>query len=240
MQESTQRTPSGGAPLLPPLERQRLHDTVVEHLRRFIVEGVLEPGTRLNEREMCETLGISRTPLREALKVLASEGLVVLLPNRGASVYRMSESEIRETFELMSGLEAFSGELACERMTAAELADIKALHYAMLACRLQNDLPGYYSRNQEIHDRINEAARNSVLRNTYQSINRRIMAMRFRSNQHVEKWDRAVHDHEEIIKALEARDGKALAGILRRHLLEKRDAVLLMGLEDSGTVGDVA
>ncbi|MGS0896062.1 GntR family transcriptional regulator [Burkholderia stagnalis] len=228
MQDLTDLEQAGGAPVLPKLERQRLHDTVVEHLRRFIVEGVLAPGMRLNERELCETLGISRTPLREAFKVLAAEGLLVLSPNRGASVYRMTESEIRETFELMSGLEAFSGELACERITPAELAEIKALHYSMLACRMQNDLPGYYSRNQEIHDRINEAARNSALRGTYQAINRRIMSMRFRSNQHVEKWDRAVHDHEEMIKALEARDGKALAGILRRHLLEKRDAVLLL------------
>lgn len=231
MQDSEDMGVSGGAPVLPRLERQRLHDTVVEHLRKFIVEGMLAPGMRLNERELCETLGISRTPLREAFKVLAAEGLLVLSPNRGASVYRMSESEIRETFELMSGLEAFSGELACERITPVELAEIKALHYAMLACRVQNDLPGYYSRNQEIHNRINEAARNSALRNTYESINRRIMSMRFRSNQHVDKWDRAVHDHEEMIKALEARDGKALAGILRQHLLEKRDAVLQMYLE---------
>ncbi|MDI7048102.1 GntR family transcriptional regulator, partial [Escherichia coli] len=70
--------------------------------------------------------GISRTPLREALKVLAAEGLIEISPNRGASVWKMSEAELRETFELMSGLEAFSGELAAERMTAAELAEIKA------------------------------------------------------------------------------------------------------------------
>ncbi|MGE8475994.1 MAG: GntR family transcriptional regulator, partial [Paraburkholderia hospita] len=122
-------------PLMPKVERQRLHDTVVEHIRRFIVEGTLEPGKKLNERELCETLGISRTPLREALKVLAAEGLIDIEPNRGASVSKMSEAELRETFELMSGLEAFSGELAAERMTAVELTEIKALHYAMLACR---------------------------------------------------------------------------------------------------------
>ncbi|UDM53569.1 GntR family transcriptional regulator [Cupriavidus sp. MP-37] len=213
-------------PSLPRLARPRLHDTVVEHLRQFIVEGVFAPGTKLNERELCETLGISRTPLREALKVLAAEGLIDLLPNRGASISRMSEAEVRESFELMSGLEAFSGELACERITAAELAQIRALHYAMLACRARNDLPGYYSRNQEIHDRINEAARNTPLRNTYQSINRRLQALRFRSNQQSGKWDEAVEDHEEMIRALEARDGKRLAAVLKRHLLEKRDAVL--------------
>ncbi len=66
---------------------------MVEHIRRFIVEGVLEPGKKLNERELCETLGISRTPLREALKVLAAEGLIEISPNRGASVSKMSEAE---------------------------------------------------------------------------------------------------------------------------------------------------
>ena len=211
---------------LPKVERRRLHDTVVEHIRRFIVEGVLEPGKKLNERELCETLGISRTPLREALKVLAAEGLIDIEPNRGASVSKMSEAELRETFELMSGLEAFSGELACERITAAELAEIKALHYAMLACRAQNDLPGYYSRNQAIHEKINEAARNSALRQTYIAVNRRLQALRFRSNYQIPKWDRAIHDHDEMLKALEARDGKRLATILRQHLLDKRDAVL--------------
>ena len=221
-------------PLMPKVERQRLHDTVVDHLRRFIVEGVLEPGKKLNERELCETLDISRTPLREALKVLASEGLVEIAPNRGASVSKMSEAELRETFELMSGLEAFSGELACERITASEIAEIKALHYAMLACRAQNDLPGYYSRNQAIHDKINEAARNSALRQTYVSVNRRLQALRFRSNFQTPKWDRAIHDHEEMLEALDARDGKRLATILRHHLLEKRDAVLSISASQEG------
>jgi DNA-binding GntR family transcriptional regulator len=217
MQNSDFDAGVAASPLMPRVERQRLHDTVVEHIRRFIVEGVLEPGKKLNERELCETLGISRTPLREALKVLAAEGLIEISPNRGASVSKMSEAELRETFELMSGLEAFSGELA---------AEIKALHYAMLACRTQNDLAGYYSRNQAIHDKINEAARNSALRQTYVAVNRRLQALRFRSNFQTPKWDSAIHDHDEMLKALEARDGKKLSAILRQHLLDKRDAVL--------------
>jgi DNA-binding GntR family transcriptional regulator len=219
--------------LMPKVERQRLHDMVVEHLRSFITEGVLAPGKKLNERELCETLGISRTPLREALKVLAVEGLIEINPNRGASVARMSELEIRETFELMSGIEAFAGELACERITAQELEDIKALHYAMVVSKNQNDLPGYYQRNRAIHDLINLAARNSALRQVYLSLNRRIHALRFLSNQQAPKWDRALHDHEEMIEALQARDGKRLSEILRHHLLEKRDALMLMVRDDA-------
>lgn len=214
--------------VLPKVERQRLHDTVVEHLRTFITEGILAPGQKLNERELCEHLGISRTPLREALKVLAAERLIDIAPNRGASVARLSEVEMREAFELMSGLEAFSGELACERITAEEVAEIKAMHYAMLVCRNQDDLAGYYKLNHAIHERINLAARNSLLSQQYQQLNARLQAFRFRSNHLPPKWDRAVHDHEEMIEALEARDGKRLSAILRHHLLEKRDAVLVL------------
>mgnify|MGYP000209089330 FL=1 len=225
--------------LMPKVERQRLHDTVVEHLRSFITEGVLAPGKKLNERELCETLGISRTPLREALKVLAVEGLIEINPNRGASVARMSELEIRETFELMSGIEAFAGELACERITVQEIEEIQALHYAMVVSKNQNDLPGYYQRNRAIHDLINLAARNSALRKGYRSWDRRIHALRFLWSRQAPKWGRALHDHEEMIEALQARDGKRLSHILRHHLLEKRDAIMLMVRDDSEHPGSI-
>lgn len=226
MQNTKQSISDSSSILVTRVERQRLHDTVVNHLRNLIIEGVLAPGMKLNERELCETLGISRTPLREAMKVLAAEGLIDTYPNRGAFVSRMTETEIWETFELMSGLESLSGELAAERITLVEIAEIKALHYAMLACRVQNDLPGYYNRNQTIHNKINEAARNSVLRHMYLSVNRRLLALRFKSNFQLGKWDSAIQEHEEMIKALEARDGQRLASLLRRHLLEKRDAIM--------------
>ncbi|MER1967261.1 GntR family transcriptional regulator [Castellaniella sp. GW247-6E4] len=209
--------------------RLRLHEAVVERLRNSIIEGALAPGVKLNERELCETLAISRTPLREALKVLAAEGLVDIVPNRGASVAEMSAAEIREIFELMSGLEAFSGELACARIRPDELAELKALHYAMLACHARQDLPGYYAKNRQIHDSINLAARNSALRQTYLTVNRRLQALRFRSNYQPAKWEKAIQEHSEMIEALEARDGRRLSEILRRHLLEKRDAVLQLG-----------
>lgn len=237
MQNTDNNALETGRVLVTKVERQRLHDTVVSHLRNLIIEGALAPGMKLNERELCETLGISRTPLREAMKVLAAEGLIDTFPNRGAFVSRMSENEIWETFEVMSGLEAMSGELAAARITPVEIAEIKALHYAMLACRAQNDLPGYYSRNQTIHNKINEAARNSVLRQTYLSMNRRLLALRFKSNVQPGKWDTAIQEHEEMIQALEARDGARLAHLLRQHLLEKRDAVI-KGLAAPGAVRD--
>ncbi|EIM96365.1 GntR family transcriptional regulator [Paraburkholderia hospita] len=206
--------------------RQRLHDTVVDRLQQLIVDGTLPPGTKLIERELCQFLAISRTPLREALKALEVDGLIEIIPNRGAFVRTMSELELRENFELVSGLEAFSGELACERITEQEISEIRSLHFAMLACRARSDLAGYYERNQAIHDRINEAARNQALRSVYIGLNRRLQAARFRSNFQADKWDHAIEEHTLILRALEARDGKRLSALLRQHLLAKRDAVI--------------
>jgi len=229
MQDSeTAANPISGAimPSVPKLARQHLHDTVVTHLRKLIVESVFPPGTKLNERELCERMEISRTPLREALKALAAEGLVVIAPNRGASVYKMSREDIWDTFEFVSGLESMAGELACERITPAEVAEIRTLHQAMLACKAQHDLPGYYSNNQAIHNKITAAARNAVLLETYLNMNRRLQALRMRSNTVPTKWDQAVGEHQDMIEALEARDGKRLGKLLADHLLDKRAAVM--------------
>jgi DNA-binding GntR family transcriptional regulator len=208
------------------IERPVLHNTVTEKLRQMIVEGTLPAGYRLNERALCTTLGVSRTPLREALKVLAAEGLIEHQPNRGAVVAVMSEQDIFDTFELLSALEALSGELACARITAAELAELETLQGRMLACFQQGDLPGYYAINHAIHDKINEAGRNGALRQTYITVNRRVQALRFRSNFDKEKWQRAMAEHEQMLAALQARDAPRLAVLLRDHLLAKRAAVL--------------
>lgn len=203
-----------------------LHATVLSRLRDMIVEGELRPGARLNERVLCEKLGVSRTPLREAMKMLAAEGLLALLPNRGATVPELSADDIRHTFELMAALEAANGELACARITADELDEIRALHYEMLACYARRDLPGYYRRNHAIHALINLAARNPALTQTYRTVNARIQALRFRSNFNREKWEAAVEEHEQMIDALAKRDGARMRAILTRHLAHKCEAVL--------------
>lgn len=217
---------SPSLPAATPVDRQGLAAAVTSKLRDLIVEGSIAAGTRLNERMLCERLGVSRTPLREAFKTLAVEGLIDLLPNKGAVVTQMSIADIRQTFEVMAALEGFSGQLACERISDAEIAEIKALHYEMLAAHARRDLPTYYKINHLIHDRINAAADNAVLTNTYLQINARIQSLRFRSNFNQEKWDRAVEEHEAMMAALEKRDAPALRKVLEQHLVNKRDTVI--------------
>jgi DNA-binding GntR family transcriptional regulator len=208
------------------LAGETLPASVAERLRELITEGALAPGARLNERALGDRLGVSRTPLREALRLLAADGLVTLTPNRGAQVVMLSEVDVRESFEVMSGLEAQSGELACRAIGAGDLAEIKALTFEMLACHARSDLPAYYRINHAIHQRINRAAGNRLLSEVYDRVNRRIQNLRFRSNFDRDKWNRAARDHARMVEALEARDGAALAAILRAHLLQKGETVL--------------
>jgi DNA-binding GntR family transcriptional regulator len=208
------------------ISRQALHEAVAARLRDMIVEGRLAPGERLNERELCEQLGISRTPLREAFRVLATEGLIALPPNRGAQVVKLSPEDVRDTFTVMGALEGLSGELACQHVTDADITALRVMHEEMVACHARGDLPNYYRINRVIHERINAIAGNPTLTRTYRALNDRLHALRFRSNYIKEKWDRAVADHGEMLEALAARDGERLRRILVNHLAHKRDAVL--------------
>jgi DNA-binding GntR family transcriptional regulator len=220
-----------------PIPGASLHSQVAQRLRQMLVENRIAPGAKLNERELCEQLQVSRTPLREAIKMLAAEGLVELVPNRGAIAVALTEADVVNTFEVMAGLEAMSGELAAQRITDEELAEIQALHYEMLAAYTRGDLSAYYSLNARIHRAINAAARNPVLTATYNQVNARLQALRFRSNQDGAKWKRAVKEHDKMIEALAARDPAALRAVLTTHLRNKRDTVLEQLREETPPAG---
>jgi DNA-binding GntR family transcriptional regulator len=213
-------------PLPHPRLPEVLHTTVAARLRTLIVEGTLAPGEKLNERELAAMLKVSRTPLREALKLLTSEGLVEHLPNRGAVVAQLDADDVAATFEVMAALEGLSGELACARVTDAEVDEIRALQFEMLAHHARKDLSAYYRVNAQIHRAINRAARNHVLIESYDRINARLQAFRFRSNFDADKWAAAVREHDAMVVALAARDGPRLRAILIEHLNHKRDVVL--------------
>lgn len=208
------------------IPRAALHEQVAHRLRQMLVEGAIAPGAKLNERELAELLNVSRTPLREAIKMLAAEGLVELLPNRGAIAVSLTEEDVLNTFEVMAGLEGLSGELAAQRITPAELAEIQAMQFEMMAAYTRRDLSTYYAINARIHRAINAAAKNPVLLTVYNQVNARLQALRFRSNQDGEKWKAAVKEHERMIEALSARDAAGMREVLVAHLHNKRDVVL--------------
>ncbi|MDQ1902168.1 GntR family transcriptional regulator [Paracoccus sp. WLY502] len=162
----------------PPFARATLHSQIADELRNMIVDGKLAPGQKIPEKELCEAFDISRTPLREALKVLATEGLVELLPQRGARVSVITE---------------------------AELAELKGLHRQMVAAYELRDNLEYARLHRKIHLSIFEAAGNGALQILYSNMELRIRNIRHTVRQSDEDWARVVQDHEKILSALEAR-----------------------------------
>jgi DNA-binding GntR family transcriptional regulator len=215
-----------GAVHLVEAEPASLHADVVNQLRDFIVEGHLSPGSRVPERELCERFKISRTPLREALKVLAAEGLIDLLPNRGARVRQFSEADIRNLFEMISGLDFVAGRFACERITDDEIAAIEKLHLEMYTHYLRREIADYFRLNQKIHQAIIDAAANPLLSENYAKLNAAVRRLRYSAN--LVRRDRlgeAMREHEQIVDALRRRDADELGMLMFRHMHRKCDAV---------------
>ena len=187
-----------------------LHGETLLRLRDYVVEGNIPEGGRVPERQLCEMLGISRTPLREALKVLAAEGLIELLPNRGARVRQLGKRDLEELFDMMAGLEGLAGRLACEAITDEEIVAIERLHYEMYGHYLHRDMHGYFQVNQRIHESILAAARNETLRSAYANLAFRIV---FRFDASDAPHDDAVGLLYEVIEVLvNERGGESLHG----------------------------
>ena len=205
--------------------RTALHDMLVNLLRDMISEGQLEPGTRLHEGQLGEQLGVSRTPLREAIKYLASEGLVELVPSRGAVVKRFSASDVRDMLTVLRTLEELAGKLACELASDQEIALVRSLHDEMIERYKHADRLQYYKLNQQIHLAIVRLAKNATLTDIHQMLQTRLKRIRFIAHEGAEKWAAAVSEHEEMIEALEARDPARLSEVLGRHLTKAWERV---------------
>lgn len=187
-------------------------------LRQMIVAGDLAPGQRISEREIGEQLdGLSRTPLREAFKMLAAEGLVTISPNRGASVTALSMAEVEDTIELLIGLEGIAALAACEHISEAQLAEIDELHQRMAAAYRGEQLMEYFELNQAIHQRIVDGAGNRVLSRIYAAECARIRRYRYAGNRRHERWERALAEHQQLLGALKERNGPLLRELLCAH-----------------------
>ncbi len=207
--------------------QRTLHEEVADKLREMIFDGELEDETRVPEKILCERFGISRTPLREALKVLAREGLISLLPNRGARVVKLKPSDIDEVFPVMGALEAVAGEEACAKISEEGIAEITALHYQMALHHTRGERADYFKCNQLIHEKILAAAENPTLSQVYKNLSLRIRRARYMANIPQQRWDQAMKEHGVILETLIARDGVKLGQLLKTHLLNKSEVVKL-------------
>lgn len=206
----------------PRITRRTLHEEVLERLRDMIIEGRLAPGQRINEGQVGAQLGVSRTPLREAIKTLASEGLVEIQPAKGAVVRRFTETDLAQILQVLKTLEQLGGRMACQLASDETIEAINTMHKQMLVLYDTKNRLEYFKLNQAIHSGIVAASGNAVLMEMHETLQARIKRLRFIGNEGPVKWAGAVAEHEEMMAALLKRDADALAEVIGRHMESTR------------------
>lgn len=209
-----------------PIARPVLAVQIADALRRMILEGALEAGEKLREKELTEHFGVSRTPLREAMKILASEGLIQLIPNRGAIVSRDTINELAEAFPVLAALEGVAGELAAQNATDADLDEIDGLTLAIRTAFAEGDRPRYFELNQLTHAAILAASKNETLQRTHAGVAQRVHRARYQANLTPSRWAQAVDEHEAIAETLRKRDAETAGRLLRQHMMNKLSTLL--------------
>jgi DNA-binding GntR family transcriptional regulator len=206
------------------IHRRPLHGELATLVGDMIIRGELRSGSRIREQALCDRFGVSRTPLREALKVLSAQGLVCLLPNRGATVMRVTRADIDELLPILGTLLAFAGELACARIGDIEIEHIRALHDRMIQhCRRGEELP-YMELDRSIQAAIFEAAANEALAEVSRMLQMRLyVTLSAPSKSPPLRWLDTIESHERMMESLEMRDGSRFALVARKHIEHKAE-----------------
>lgn len=199
------------------LRRSGMYEDIVERLREMIREGELAPGQHINEREICEVFDISKTPLREALKVLVTEGEVTHRQYMGFRVATIDLDELASVFEVLHGLEEMAGRLLAQRIDDAALARLETRHQSMINHHRDGKRSAYYRANQETHLLLVDATANPILSSMYAALMAKVHRARGVANADVLRWHESLEEHEAIMAALRVHDGERLALLLRSH-----------------------
>jgi DNA-binding GntR family transcriptional regulator len=199
----------------PPLARRALYEEVADQLRQRIFARALEPGSWVDEMKLATELGISRTPLREALKVLATEGLVAMKPRRGAYVAEMSRDDVAEVYHLLALLEADAAAEVARRATPAQLAELQALHERLEKQVRQRD--AFFATNEAFHLKLLELAGNRWRQQIVADLRKVMKLNRHHSLFKQGRLADSLAEHRDLMAALAARDATRVQQLMRAH-----------------------
>jgi DNA-binding GntR family transcriptional regulator len=194
------------------------HIQIADMLRDMIMTGKLKEGDKVNEGQLCETMGISKTPMREALRVLSVEGLIRLVPNRGAFVTKPEFEEIAEMFDVMSLLEGYCARRACEKMTSKDFAHLEKLHAKLEENFEQNDQEEYIRINNQYHSLVQEIAGNRTINQIVDGLRKKILLYRFQSLNLPDRFASSIREHRDLLEAFRQRDDSRADALMREHL----------------------
>jgi DNA-binding GntR family transcriptional regulator len=207
------------------IEKKTLHEEIANNLRELIMAGELQKGDKIKEDELCSSMGISKTPLREALRVLSVEGLIRLVPNRGSFVSTPTFEEIREMFGVMSLLEGVCAREAAEKMGEKDLAILEKLHKKLEENYRRKAQREYIRINNQFHSFVQELAGNRTLNQIVNGLRKKILLYRYQSLNLPERFAQSIQEHRDLLEAFRKKDPKKAETLMRRHLKKQCDAL---------------
>jgi DNA-binding GntR family transcriptional regulator len=210
-----------------------LRDIVFETLREAIIAGQLRPGERLMEVQIAEELGVSRTPVREAIRKLELEGFVIMVPRKGAYVSDMSIKDVTDVFEIRRALEGLAAELAAERMTEDELEELERLLVRTAETTTKLDVSSTVDMDTGFHQVIYEASRNEKLSDMLYHLREQIQRFRTQSLSRPGRLRRVLVEHQEIVDALQQRDAELARQLAEQHI-DSAEIALLAVFQENG------
>ncbi|MEO0383837.1 MAG: GntR family transcriptional regulator [Pseudomonadota bacterium] len=215
-----------------------LAEQIANHLRREILRGKLPPGAPVKERDNATDLGVSRTPMREAIRILAKEGLVDLRPSRSPLVARPSLREVKDAIDVLTALEVLSGQLACRNATLKEIEGLRQIHTQMSDIYDTADPLDLFEVDMSFHLAIAQASHNALLAETHQAYLARLWRVRYLTASLQHNRERVLDQHATILNGLETRAvAQVTAGIgLQLDGLVESIAQVLKHEDESGSV----
>ncbi len=214
------------------IETRTLHQEVAAQIREMILEGTLLRGQKIDEKGLCQAMGVSRTPVRESLRILSSEGLIDLIPHRGAFVRQPPIEEINDMFEVMSVLEGMCARLATTRMETRDLERIEQLHGELEHHYHNRDHKAYLRVNQELHVLIQHLSGNRVVHEVVNGLRQKVLLYRQEQLYRPDRFDQSMEEHRNLLEAFRRQDAAMAEQVMQEHLLKQCRA--LKGLYAAG------
>lgn len=203
-----------------------LHQEVADRIREMIQRGDLLCGQKIDEKALCESMGVSRTPVRESLRLLHSEGIVDLVPHKGAYVSKPRIEEIKDMFEVMGMLEGMCARLAGERMGEGDFRKIESLHAKLEHHFAENSRERYLEVNHELHVLVQELSGNQALQDVIFGLRQKILLYRHRQLYQKNRFEQSMKEHREILEAFRERDPENAERAMKVHLKNQCDALV--------------
>ncbi|MEO8039052.1 MAG: GntR family transcriptional regulator [Betaproteobacteria bacterium] len=205
------------------------YEWVMSRIRDKIYTYELSPGDWIDEQRLAEEFGVSRTPLREGLKLLAAEGLVTVKPRRGSYVTKLTDEDVDQIFELMARLEGWCAFEAAKRLDDAGMAVLERMHATLEIHAAAHDAGRYHENNVEFHAAIQQLSGNRWLANVVADLRIVMRLARVQTLRYPGRFETSIDEHRDLMAALRARDPDAAEATMRRHLLNQLDVLHRLG-----------